>query len=125
VLLVIDAGRTRRVPAQQAIESLRQVKANVLGAVLNGVPQRRGGYYYYYRYDRDGRKQGKRKRRSRAGKWRLPARRQTAGRAVPPGAEPHTTEPPGAVPDRAAPEPPAPERDRTQPSASPARRSPS
>lgn len=50
VLLVIEAGRTRKSAARQALESLRQVGANVLGVVLNGVPQRRSGYAYYYQY---------------------------------------------------------------------------
>ena len=56
VLLVLQAGKTRRSAATQAMESLRQVGANVIGAVLNAVPLRRGGYYYYYYnyYHRDG-----------------------------------------------------------------------
>jgi succinoglycan biosynthesis transport protein ExoP len=67
VLLVVEAGRTRRGAAQHAVESLRQVNANVLGVVLNAVPRRRGGgYSYYYYYDQyyadDG---GRRKRRRR------------------------------------------------------------
>jgi non-specific protein-tyrosine kinase len=40
VLLVIDAGRTPRGEVRQAVESLRRVDARLLGAVLNGVPQR-------------------------------------------------------------------------------------
>ena len=48
VLLVVNAGETRREMARQAVESLRQVGANVIGVVLNRVPTRRGGYYYYY-----------------------------------------------------------------------------
>jgi succinoglycan biosynthesis transport protein ExoP len=48
VLLVVNAGETRRDMARQAVESLRQVGANVIGVVLNRVPTRRGGYYYYY-----------------------------------------------------------------------------
>jgi len=50
VLLVVNAGETRRDMARQAVESLRQVGANVIGVVLNRVPTRRGGYYYYYPY---------------------------------------------------------------------------
>jgi capsular exopolysaccharide synthesis family protein len=69
VLLVVEAGRTRRGAAQHAVESLRQVNANVLGVVLNAVPRRRGGgysYYYYYYYDRYYEDVGeKRKRRRR------------------------------------------------------------
>lgn len=49
VVLVVDAGRTRRALAQRAVENLLQVDAAILGVVLNGVPQR-GGYSYYYYY---------------------------------------------------------------------------
>jgi len=68
VLLVVDAGETRRGVAQHAVDSLRQVGANVIGAVLNRVPTRKGGYYYYYHeyYGDEGKKQ-KRKRRERSG----------------------------------------------------------
>jgi non-specific protein-tyrosine kinase len=48
VLLVVNAGETRRDMARQAVDSLRQVGANIIGVVLNRVPTRRGGYYYYY-----------------------------------------------------------------------------
>ena len=51
VLLVVQAGATRRGVAQRAVENLRQVGANVIGAVLNAVPSGRGGYYSYYRQD--------------------------------------------------------------------------
>ena len=49
VLLVVDAGQTRREAARRAVESLRRVESNLLGVVINSVPTRRGGYYYYYR----------------------------------------------------------------------------
>ena len=49
VLLVVNAGKTRREMAREAVERLRQVGANVIGVVLNRVPTRRGRYYYYYR----------------------------------------------------------------------------
>jgi capsular exopolysaccharide synthesis family protein len=63
VLLVLQAGRTRRAEAQHAIERLRQVNANVIGAVLNSVPMRKGGHYYYYhRYYDDGRERRRRNR---------------------------------------------------------------
>jgi len=71
VLLVLDAGRTRRWAAVQALEALQQVEANVIGAVLNNVPTRgmasRYYYYYYYReyYDEtDGRRVRRRHKRS-------------------------------------------------------------
>jgi non-specific protein-tyrosine kinase len=50
VLLVVEAGRTRRGAAQRAVEGLHKVGANVIGAVINGVPRGRGAYYYYYYY---------------------------------------------------------------------------
>ena len=47
VLLVVQAGRTRRGPLQQAVETLQKVGANVVGVVLNAVPGQKGSYYYY------------------------------------------------------------------------------
>ena len=52
VLLVVDAGSTRRVLARRAIEALKQVNARVIGVTLNRMP-RGGGYYYYYHYKND------------------------------------------------------------------------
>ena len=51
VLLVLNAGQTRREAAARAVESLHRVGANVIGVVLNAVPAGRGGYYYYYYQD--------------------------------------------------------------------------
>lgn len=76
VLLVVDAGVTRRDAARQAVESLRQVGANVIGVVLNRVPSRRGGYNYYYYpyyhyyqgyYGEEGQAKGRRKKKRRRG----------------------------------------------------------
>jgi succinoglycan biosynthesis transport protein ExoP len=51
VLLVVNTGQTRRAAVQQAVEGLRQVGANPVGAVLNMVDTRGGrGQYYYYSY---------------------------------------------------------------------------
>lgn len=50
VLLVLDATRTRREVAKRAMASLNQVKARVVGALLNRVPVRGAGYYYYNYY---------------------------------------------------------------------------
>ena len=50
VLLVVDAGTTRRDLARKAIEALKQVNARVIGVALNRIP-RRSGHYYRYRYD--------------------------------------------------------------------------
>jgi len=52
VVLVIEAGRTRRDTTNQAIERLQQVGANLLGGVLNRVPHKGGGYYNYPYYTR-------------------------------------------------------------------------
>lgn len=66
VLMVMDVGETRREAARQAVESLRQVGANVIGVVLNRVPSGGGRYYYYYyHYDGyygDGKKKRKRRK---------------------------------------------------------------
>jgi len=54
VLLVIEAGRTRRTAARNAVDQLGRVGAKVLGVVLNGVsPRQTMGYYYGY-YDDGG-----------------------------------------------------------------------
>ena len=50
VLLVVDAGRTRRNQFQQAVERLREVRAKIIGVTLNRLTSRNGGYYYYYYY---------------------------------------------------------------------------
>jgi succinoglycan biosynthesis transport protein ExoP len=50
VLLVVEAGRTRRTAAQQATEQLQQLGVNIVGVVLNGVRVPRSKNYYYYRY---------------------------------------------------------------------------
>jgi succinoglycan biosynthesis transport protein ExoP len=50
VLMVVNAGHTRRAAVQQAAEGLRQVGAHLLGGVLNRVNTRGGRNYYYYYY---------------------------------------------------------------------------
>ena len=50
VVFVTDVGKTRRVLAAKGVDKLRQANANLLGVVLNRVPQTRGGYYYMYSY---------------------------------------------------------------------------
>ncbi|HRX01807.1 MAG: polysaccharide biosynthesis tyrosine autokinase [Anaerolineae bacterium] len=52
VVLVIDAGATRRDWAINAKESLDKVGAHILGVALNRLRPQAGGYYYYY-YNRD------------------------------------------------------------------------
>lgn len=48
VVLVVASGKTRRDVARQAIFNLQHAGANILGAVLNRAPQKRGAYYYSY-----------------------------------------------------------------------------
>jgi non-specific protein-tyrosine kinase len=73
VLLVVDAGETRRGAARRAVESLRQVGGNLIGVILNAVPTHRGGYYYYYYYHHydgyygNGNEKRKHRRRGRKG----------------------------------------------------------
>jgi Mrp family chromosome partitioning ATPase len=47
VLLLIEAGKTRRATLQQAVEQLRLLGVRVLGVVLNNVPVPRSSGYYY------------------------------------------------------------------------------
>jgi succinoglycan biosynthesis transport protein ExoP len=48
LLLVTEAGQTRREAARQAVLNLQQAGANLLGGVLNRVSHKGRGYYYYY-----------------------------------------------------------------------------
>lgn len=52
VLVVVNAGRTRRAAVQQAVDGLRQVGAHLVGGVLNMVDirGRRSSYYYSHYY---------------------------------------------------------------------------
>ncbi|SIS82621.1 CpsD/CapB family tyrosine-protein kinase [Salimicrobium salexigens] len=47
-LLVVRNKKTEKEAAKRAKELLEQAKANVLGMVLNDVPQKESGYYVYY-----------------------------------------------------------------------------
>jgi succinoglycan biosynthesis transport protein ExoP len=79
VLLVLYAGKTRRETARHAVESLRQVGANLVGVVLNAVPTHKSSYYYYHQgYHEDG--SGRRKHRLRRWKGPLAAVRRLFGR---------------------------------------------
>ncbi|MFQ5610863.1 MAG: polysaccharide biosynthesis tyrosine autokinase [Anaerolineae bacterium] len=82
VILVTQAGRTRRDMTRRALKSLQQVGANILGGVLNRVPSRRGGYYYYqyhHYYARNGDGPETAPGRAWAHRWwrRISARRPT------------------------------------------------
>ncbi len=68
VLIVADAGATRRDMARQAVENLKKIGANILGVALNRLSTRGASYYYYYYYySRDGDGRERRKRKSRRG----------------------------------------------------------
>jgi len=62
VVLVADAGRTRREMARRAKESLERAGANLLGMVLNRMTRQTSGYYYYYYYDQSGERSKRRRR---------------------------------------------------------------
>ena len=47
VLLVVRVNQTQKSAAQQAVKSLRQVGAHLVGLVVNGIPRQRKGYYSY------------------------------------------------------------------------------
>jgi capsular exopolysaccharide synthesis family protein len=58
VLLIVSAGRSTRKQVRTASDLLRQVDANMAGAVLNGVDSnRRDGYYSYYYAEDEGTRQ--------------------------------------------------------------------
>jgi polysaccharide biosynthesis transport protein len=48
VLLVAQAGSTKRSHLQQVTDRLQEANAHVAGVVLNRLSPRGGGYYYYY-----------------------------------------------------------------------------
>lgn len=65
IVFVIKSGKISPDEAKLAKSRLEQAGANILGAVLNAVPQRHSGYgygygYYYY-YDEEGEKHKKKK----------------------------------------------------------------
>ncbi len=55
VIMVIELGKAEKDMTRKAISLLRNVKANILGAVVNNVDINSGYglYYYYYYYDDD------------------------------------------------------------------------
>lgn len=80
VLLVTEAGNTRREIAQRAKEDLTKVGANVLGAVLNKLSLRGAGYYYYYS-SRDGDAKKRRRRRKTSLLSRIPGLKRLVRRS--------------------------------------------
>ena len=51
-ILVLRSGETEESAAQRAVDGLRQVRARIAGAVLNGVTRGRDRHYSYYSSDR-------------------------------------------------------------------------
>jgi capsular exopolysaccharide synthesis family protein len=66
VLLVVNAGHTRKPVLSHALEMLGRARARVIGVVLNRVDGSQKGYYYYQYggYTNDGPETRKRRRRS-------------------------------------------------------------
>lgn len=61
-VIILGSGDISPDEGKQAKELLEKVHANILGVILNKVPQHhKSGYYYYYYYDEDHHK--KRRRR--------------------------------------------------------------
>lgn len=62
VVVVVDAGHTRRGLIKRVIDELHRVRANVLGFALNRVKIHSGGYYYqyYYYYNEEGKRESHR-----------------------------------------------------------------
>lgn len=52
VILTIKHGNTEKDLAKRAVESLKQVNANIIGIVLNNIPvSKQSNYYYYESYE--------------------------------------------------------------------------
>lgn len=72
VLLVAEAGSTRRDAARQAVANLQHAGATILGAVINQFSKGGGGYYYYYHHYYSGNGHGPQSSPAagqRQGKW--------------------------------------------------------
>lgn len=74
VVLVLDAGMTRRQWAANAKEALDKAGVHILGVALNRLQPQSGGYYYYY-YRRyyaygDGEEKTRRGKKKQATGWR-------------------------------------------------------
>jgi succinoglycan biosynthesis transport protein ExoP len=70
VVLVIQAGQTRRDMARQAVSNLEQAGAHFLGTVLNRVTRKQGGYYYYRYHSSDQPGRGDQPIYGRPRRWR-------------------------------------------------------
>jgi len=66
IVIVLSYGKTTNEMALQAKESLKKVGANILGAVINNIPEREhshNGHGYYYGYAEDSKTKNRRKPR--------------------------------------------------------------
>ena len=55
-ILTLGYGKVTREEAVYAKEQLEKVQANIIGVIINGMPNGRKGYqYYYYYYASEGR----------------------------------------------------------------------
>jgi Mrp family chromosome partitioning ATPase len=78
VLMVVDAGFTRRGVAKRAKEALQAIGANVVGVVVNrAAVKSESDYYYDYSYASDG------KEKKRSGKSRTQAGTATSSALKP------------------------------------------
>jgi capsular exopolysaccharide synthesis family protein len=82
VLLVLKAGHTQGEAARQAMERLRQVRANLIGVVLNAAPGPQDSYYYLYdeHYENklNGQKAHPRRQNGRLTRWLFKRRQKAA-----------------------------------------------
>lgn len=49
VIIAIEHGKTEKDLVKKAVDSLKQVNANIIGAVFNNIPVSNQSNYYYYR----------------------------------------------------------------------------
>ena len=49
-IIVVRAERTKKDAVKNTVKLLKQVNANIVGTVLNGVDNSRNKYYYYYNH---------------------------------------------------------------------------
>ncbi len=78
-ILVVDFGRVPREMAQKAKEQLVNVRANIIGVVLNKIPANGHGYYYYYynRYYGEGAERVKQSGKGRKHRPKRASKRKT------------------------------------------------
>ena len=80
VLLLVDAGHTREHALANVVSELQKTGANVLGAALNRMDARMGGYYYDYDYSEEdsGQRRRSHSRNGSGSRVRLPWQRGPA-----------------------------------------------